>query len=183
MSDDDDDDKSKSATGYAFIIAILWIITLCNVSEAEASEHGLYDYWRYGLNRLIISAIIIGISIISCFMGMCGLITKSEGCIITGSGLITAATIVCIVINIIFTYYFIATNNSAKDIQYDQTGRTFLDMLQVLSYITIICDYILTVPLACSVCMLGPMMKESCKKDSIRGTSAPITYNTDLSNI
>lgn len=180
---DDDEDKSKSATGYAFIIAILWIITLCNVSEAKASEHGLYDYWRYGLNRLIISAIIIGISIISCFIGICGLLTKSEECMITSSGLITATTIVCIVINIVFTYYFIATNNSAKDIQFDQTGHTFLDMLQILSYITIICDYILTVPLACGVCMLGPMIKEFCKKDSISGTSAPITYNTGSSNI
>ena len=47
-----------------FWTTLLWIITLCNVSENESSINGLNDYWRYGQNRLIVLGVIFGFLII-----------------------------------------------------------------------------------------------------------------------
>ena len=44
------------------------------MSSTEAQEHGLYDYWRYNVNRLIIIAVMIGLQIFNCLI----LISKGE---------------------------------------------------------------------------------------------------------
>jgi hypothetical protein len=179
----EEDTKSKSqVVSYSGIILILWIIALSNVTESESNNYDLYDYWRYGWNRLWISVSVISIAIIGCVISSCGIITNSETITYITSTLSVIAIMLCLLINIVFTYYFIATNNSAKDINFNQTGNTSMDMIQILSYISIICDYILSALFICTG-MCTSLIYCVDKKDNTNNESGAVAFNNSGSRI
>lgn len=152
---DRDDDPSGLAVIYNTLI-ILWIITLSSVSQNEAINHGLYDYWRYGLNRIIVLGIIIGIALIlCCCVPICSELNNGLGerGIIIVDLICPLCTWGYLISTLVFTYYLITTNDNANDLQYHQTGDTFLDMMQILSFISIIIDYLITIPIVLGGCI------------------------------
>ena len=126
-----------------FILYLLSIISVFNISPSEATEHGLYDYWIYHVYRLIIIAIIFGIhTVIS-------LILKNIDNDLINNLCIKISKFLCIcyfISTLVLTYYLVATNYSAKTMSQNKTGNVYLDMIQNVTYIMMIMDYIITIP-------------------------------------
>lgn len=156
-------DNSFEYPWYVFIhitLFILSVISVCNVSSTEAELYGLYDYLRYNVNRLIIIAVIFGIQLINCILLISKRYdaTREELYII-----ITKISGICYIITtLVFTYYLIAINDSAKTMSYNKTGNTYMDMMQIVSFIIIILDYILTIPVALGCCGCWCYSIDSC---------------------
>lgn len=158
--DYDDNFECPWSVFIHFTLFILSIISVSNVSSTEAQEHGLYDYWIYNVNRLIIIAIIFGIQLFNCII----LISKRYDTVIEKLYIIaTKISSICYIITtLVFTYYFIAINDSAKTMLYNKTGNTYMDMMQIISFIIIILDYILTIPVALGCCGCWCYSIDSC---------------------
>lgn len=151
-----------------FWTTLLWIITLCNISENEASINGLYDYWQYGQNRLIVLGVIMGFMIIlCCCIPICsdcnnGLSENDKLCL---KVLLYICKNSFISITLIFTYYLISINNNAMNFKFNPIGSTYLDMIQIVTFITIILDYVITMIIAIYCCQICCMCECFCFYD------------------
>ena len=126
-----------------FILYLLSIISVSNISPSEATKHGLYDYWIYHVYRLIIIATISGIHIVM------SLILKNKNNDLINNLCIKITKFLCIcyfISTLVLTYYLVATNYSAKTMSQNKTGNVYLDMIQIVTYIMMIMDYIITIP-------------------------------------
>ena len=163
MGNDDKGKKTESAAiSYSLILLIVCIICVNNYTLDEATVDGIRDYWIYANVRLILSAVLLGVAILSCCgTGCCILCKKDDYAGLFGILLIvTWFVTICVDLGYLFT--IVHNHSELAKFHMKKTSEWYGQMLQVLCMIFFVLDCIISGILGC-FCLCSPCIYNAAK--------------------
>ena len=154
------------------IYLILWPICIFQITPEDLLEYNFYDLYDYYIIRFSLFIAILFISIYNCYIQK----KPSNFSIKIKKHLLNLEYLIIGIIAVTSTYILIYNNSYPRYFKLIPTNKYYLTILQILIFITIIYDYILSYILFLICCYLVLDCKNICKQ-IVTPTSELNTYS------
>jgi len=149
-------ENNKTTSNVAtlnLILLVLYIVFFSNMTEQQSIEYNIQEIYNYLFVKTILACTIVAVTL----LGLCGILGASsrespnEGCTYVILVFMTLVYSIGIIIGLVFTYMLVSNNSSVRKYQLTNKTDTIATMGQIIAFISITSDYIVTFILGCSL--------------------------------